>query len=117
MKRNQFVKNPFGVTIKMCCASCACKDISRSMNERICTKHIKNVRACEVCNSWQMSQLMKSFRITPGQVKRREYQLYLLAVRQEEERNGVAEGKSIEEIRAEFESQFGSIFLDGAPTC
>ena len=51
-----------------------------------------------------------------GRVKRREYLQYLISVRDEEHQARVLglkiEAKSIEEVRAEFEKQFGSIYIN-----
>ncbi len=112
MERKRFVRNRFGIRIKRCCASCAFKDFTRAVTERRCKEHAKNVKPCEVCECWKMSSLLQSVQFSDGQVKRREYQLYFLKVRSEELEKGVKKQKSIETIRAEFESQYGSIFIN-----
>lgn len=111
MTRKVYVRNQFDVRIKKCCASCAFKDLTRAVTERYCTEHAKTVKACEVCKSWRMSSLLQSMQLSDGQVKRREYQLYLLKVRTEELEKKVKKQKSIELIREEFESQYGSVFI------
>ncbi len=49
-------------------------------------------------------------------MKRREYLQYLISVRDEEHQARMLglkiEAKSIEEVRAEFEKQFGSIYIN-----
>ena len=51
-----------------------------------------------------------------GRVKRREYLQYLVSVRDEEHQARMLglkiESKSIEAVRAEFEKQFGSIYIN-----
>ena len=51
-----------------------------------------------------------------GRVKRREYLMYLAEIRKEEKYRHAAgcriEPKPIEEIRAEFEAQHGSIYIN-----
>ena len=51
-----------------------------------------------------------------GRVKRREYLQYLISVRDEEHQARMLglkiEAKSIEVVRAEFEKQFGSIYIN-----
>lgn len=111
MERKIFVRNQFGIRVKKCCASCAFKDLTRAVTERYCKEHAKTVNACKVCNSWKMSSLLQSMQFSDGQVKRREYQLYLLKVRTEELEKNVKKQKSIEIVREEFESQYGSIFI------
>lgn len=111
MNKVKFRRNAFGIQVKLCCASCAYKCLTRSVSQRVCTKHNKEVRACEVCECWKMSGLMKSFCKSDGEIKRREYQLYLMNIRKCEAENGMEE-RSIEDIRREFESQFGSIYIN-----
>ena len=52
----------------------------------------------------------------PGRVQSRQYQLYLLKVRSDERmarlRGLPVREKPIEQIRAEFEAEHGSIYLD-----
>lgn len=111
MKRKVCVRNPFGVCIKKCCASCKFKDLKRGVTERHCKEHAKTVKACGLCKSWKMSSLLQSVQFSDGQIKRREYQLYLLKIRTEELEKNVKKQKSIEVIREEFERQYGSIYI------
>ena len=112
MIRKRFVRNQFGIRVKKCCASCAFKDLKRAVTERYCKEHAKTVNPGEVCECWKMSSLLQSMQFSDGQVKRREYQFYLLKVRTEELEKGVKKQKSIETIRAEFESLYGSIYIN-----
>lgn len=112
MNKAKFTRNAFGIQVKRCCASCAHKQLNRTVSQRVCAKHNKEVRACEVCECWKMSDMLKSFCMSEGQIKRREYQLYLLKIREREAESNVEEEQSIEDIRKEFESQFGSIYIN-----
>ena len=130
MNKAKFTRNAFGIQVKKCCASCAHKQLNRTVSQRVCAKHNKEVRACEVCECWKMSDInkevracevcecwkmsdmLKSFCMSEGQIKRREYQLYLLKIREREAEIDVEEEQSIEDIRKEFESQFGSIYIN-----
>lgn len=112
MKKAKFTLNIFGVRIKECCASCAWKDATRLMTKRRCVKQGKDVSPCSCCKHWTMSRQMMEVHKSVGQIKRREYQLYLLKIREEETRNEVIEERSVEDIRAEFESQYGSIYIN-----
>ena len=51
-----------------------------------------------------------------GRIKRREYLMYLVAVREQEHRaremNLHVRKKRLREIRAEFEAQHGSIYME-----
>ena len=84
MNKAKFTRNAFGIQVKKCCASCAHKQLNRTVSQRVCAKHNKEVRACEVCECWKMSDMLKSFCMSEGQIKRREYQLYLLKIRERE---------------------------------
>lgn len=110
MNEPKFTRNAFGIQVKRCCASCAYKQLNRTVSERVCAIHNKDVGVCEVCPMWKMSQLLQSFCMSEGQIKRREYQLYLLKIREREAESNVEEEMSIEDIRREFESQYGSIY-------
>ena len=58
----------------------------------------------------------KAVGAVPGRIKRREYLMYLVAVRDREHRaremNLHVRKKRLREIRAEFEAQHGSIYMD-----
>ncbi len=55
---------------------------------------------------------MMEVRKSVGQIKRREYQLFLLQIREREMKEGVEEGRDVMDIRAEYESQYGSIYMN-----
>ena len=59
---------------------------------------------------------MMAEKCSPGRIKRREYLMYLVAVRDQEHRaremNLHVRKKRLREIRAEFEAQHGSIYMD-----
>lgn len=114
--KNEFVRNDCGVAVKKCCSSCAFKGLSRDMTKRWCTKKKRIVKKSSVCKKWQMNEQLKGVGKSSGQVKRREYLKYLVAVRQKEQR-AMLLGKevtemSIEEVRRRFEGRHGSIFLN-----
>ena len=111
MKKTKFTLNIFGVRIKECCASCAWKDATRLQTKRRCNKQGKDVSPCSCCKHWTMSRQMMEVHKSVGQIKRREYQLLLLHIREREMEDGVEE-RRIEDIRAEFESQYGSIYIN-----
>ena len=109
-------KNAFGVVINKCCASCAFKDLTRAVSQRRCKKTGKSVSPSGYCKQWAMSRQLQMAGRSQGQVKRKEYLMHLVAVREEElqaEQRGLKiKPKSIAEIRAEFERKNGSIYLD-----
>ena len=115
-KHGLIVENKFHISIKQCCASCQHKELTRCLNSRRCTKRGKDVNPRSVCCKWKMSGQLRMAGLAKGRVKCREYQLYLLMVREAEmlasEQGLQTKEKSNEEIRAEFESQFGSIYIN-----
>lgn len=109
-------KNAFGVVINKCCASCTFKDLTRAVSQRRCKKTGKSVSPSGYCKQWAMSRQLQMAGRSQGKVKRKEYLMHLVAVREEElqvEQRGLKiKPKSIAEIRAEFERKNGSIYLD-----
>ncbi len=116
-KKVTFTKNPYSITVKKCCASCAFKGFTNDLTKRRCKLHHADVKPQDVCRKWQMNKQME-LAGTPGdgQVKRQEYLMYVLEVREAEikaeEQGQQVEVKTIEEIREVFEQEHGSIFLN-----
>ena len=110
----QQVKNVFCIKVKKCCMSCAYKDFTRHISKRQCTALDKLVAHTHVCPKWAMSQQQRMAGFAKGKVKRKEYLMYVLSVREEEslaqQRGLKIKIKSIETIREEFEEQYGSIY-------
>ena len=110
----QRVMNEFGMVVKVFCASCKYKDVTRAYSLRYCNDWHRDVKPCDVCKLWQMSDQLKKAGQSQGLVKCHEYQMFLLEVR-EKEMQDILSGKrvkvkSIMEIRAEFEKKYGSIY-------
>ncbi len=109
-------ENTFGIQVNQCCASCTYKDLTRAVSLRRCTKHGEDVRPRDVCECWAMSEQLQLAGRTQGRVKRKEYLMYLVAVREEEsqsEQMGLKiKAKSIAQVRAEFEREHGSIYVN-----
>ena len=111
----QRVKNEFGMVVKVFCASCKYKDLTRAYSLRHCNNLHKDVKPCGVCKLWKMSDQLKKAGQAQGLVKCQEYQMFLLALREKESQD-ILSGKrvmkkSIMEIRADFEKKHGSIYF------
>ena len=116
-------RNKHGIRMARCCMSCAYKEQTELKNIRFCTLDNQTHRRCHMCHDWQMSRSMEGAGTSGGRIKRREYLMYALEIRCEEQESltptlSKGEGdfmngkcKSLEEIRAEFESKYGSVFL------
>lgn len=107
MKRIEFTKNHFGISVKKCCASCAYKEQSRLITKRRCTKSGRDVRPCYLCDCWKMDEKTKAAGKSRGLVKRKEYLDYYRCVRIEEEMGIPCEPFSVEKIREQFEENYG----------
>ncbi len=111
MKKVKFTTNPYGIEVRQWCASCRHRELTRT-NMRFCALRKKLVRPCDGCPQWEMNRALGMVGLSQGRVKRREYFLYLLRIREEEQQQGVKpeDEKPFELIQAEFENQYGSIY-------
>ena len=69
MIKKIFTRNPYGIRIKMCCASCEHKVFSRSVTVRYCKEHARKVQSSELCECWKMSFQMKAVGKSLGDVR------------------------------------------------
>ena len=109
-------RNIYGILINRCCASCKFKDLTRLMTSRYCLQHHKSVKPKGCCKQWAISDQLEAAGSGRGKVKRREYLRYLLEVRSDEslaDQLGIhAPHKTIDQIRQEFETNHGSIYIE-----
>ena len=110
------VRNPQYLPVKKCCASCRYRDIERAMRLRFCEVREEEVHPSFCCDRWKMSQGIKVAGSTIGRIKRREYQLFLIRVREMEQlkkkKKLFVKSRSNEDIRRIFERLYGSIYLE-----
>ena len=114
--KKEFTRNTHGIVVKKCCASCAYKELSKADVLRYCVRHEKEVSSSGLCSLWEMSKQAQLAGWSQGQVKRKEYLMYLVT---ECENRKLAiqlglriEAKSNEEMRAKFEQEQGSIYIN-----
>ncbi len=88
-KKFTTVTNKFGMVINQCCASCNFREFSRLMQTRKCGNHCKKVRSSFVCDDWMMNEAMQKVGGSQGQVKCREYLLFVQEIRVQEQANNV----------------------------
>ena len=70
-----FVRNPAGIRIKKCCASCAWKVLIDSLVNRKCRRWRKKVKPRHCCGCWEMSEALLRLKAdgeTPSQSPRGE---------------------------------------------
>jgi hypothetical protein len=68
-KKPDCQKNPYGIEVKVCCASCQHKDNTRLINSRWCKKRARAVAADNVCSLWAMSFGMRHAGGSQGSVR------------------------------------------------
>ena len=112
----QIKRNRFGLQVKMCCASCQFKDLTRASSQRWCNNQEKSVKSSSLCGLWQMNQQLKMAGMSKGGVKRKEYLMFVLAthLREDEakERGEEVVPMSLADIREEFEAKYGDIYVE-----
>ena len=103
-----FAENAYEISVKRCCASCESMGLSGKLKYRKCLKHLCLVKSHNVCS--------KQAGASEGKVKKREYQLFLLEVRQREaaaaKQGNRVTRLSIGEIRQQFEEEHGTIYMN-----
>ena len=62
-KAANFVRNPFGIRIKVCCASCQWKQLTASLVKRKCRRWNKKVTPRQCCRLWGMRAELKELKI------------------------------------------------------
>ena len=109
-------RNKHGIRMARCCMSCAYREETELMTERVCALDKVKHRRYHMCRDWEMNRTMQAVGTSGGRIKRREYLMYVLSVRlKEQEAEDMqlpVEPKTIEEMRAAFEKEHGSIFVD-----
>ena len=110
------MRNKFGVKIRKCCASCDARVITSKGTCRMCSLDSKEVKPYDGCSNWQLRSGLEEAGSAKGGVKRKAYFNYLQEVRDREAtaRNlGLRiAAKSLEEVRAEFEKEHESVFVE-----
>ena len=108
------MRNKYGVKIRKCCASCDARVITTTGTYRMCSLDHREVKPYDGCNNWQLSEGLEEAGSAKGGVKRKAYFNYLQEVR---DREATARSlglritaKTLEEVRAEFEIENGSVF-------
>ena len=108
--------NKYGVKIIKWCASCDARVITTTGTCRYCTLDSKEVKPYDGCSNWQLRSGLEEAGSAKGGVKRKAYFNYLQEVRDREAtaRNlGLRiAAKSLEEVRAEYEKENISIFIN-----
>ena len=104
----EFTRNQHGVQIRKCCASCQHKMYSDDDELRCCALTNCEHLRCHLCEDWRLARGFKKAGNSGGMIKRVEYLEFLADIRAKETKD---EQRSIEDIRAEFEKEHGSIYL------
>lgn len=115
--KKQFVRNEHGVAIRMCCASCKMRRLT-SDDSRVCKLTGRIVTRTRLCKQWVLAPRLQSAGRSGGRIKSRQYLSYYRE-RWSAQREAVEAGRiaveellSADDIRREFEAQFGSIYIN-----
>lgn len=115
MNEQEMAVNEYYRRVKKCCASCQHKDIN-IFGVRHCLLTGRRIRAKKVCDCWIMSNQLAQLGMETGGIKCRAYQLHMMSVRVEEAEMMGADTEvtqaSVEEIRKDYEEQYGSIYIN-----
>lgn len=99
-QEENYVKNAFGIDIKVCCASCKFKDYKND-KERICKLSNTTTHPSEYCSTWKMGEHLEKAGMGGGRVKKKAWLDYVY-------QNGKSQAAQME-----FERKNKSIYLDG----
>jgi len=69
MEKKIFTRNPYGIRIKMCCASCQYKVLTRALSARFCKEHARKVQSMDFCPKWKMANKLKAVGKSQGDVR------------------------------------------------
>ena len=68
-KKETFVVNSHQIAVKVWCASCLHKEITRNMLTRRCKKRRKDVKPSDCCQDWEMSEQLQRAGASQGVVR------------------------------------------------
>ena len=115
-EKPKYVLNQQGLRVRKCCASCMHKTETTSDKYRECLKHGIIVSPGDVCNDWMMSKPLRMAMKSEGRIKRIDYLMFVLNVRQSEweahDQGLDVTPVSAEQLRTEFEQEHGSIYIN-----
>ena len=65
----EYVVNPYGLRIKVCCASCALKMVTDNLHWRECLRTHKKVRPTDCCREWMLNLYLKQLGREKGELR------------------------------------------------
>ena len=109
------VQNEYGISIKVCCASCVFKALD-SGGLRICTNGRGHVKRTDSCDGWMMKKSFEKAGIGGGKVKKGDYLRFNHEQRQREMQlflDGKIKDKELSnnaQLRTKYEKLHGDIY-------
>lgn len=113
-KEKEFFKNPLGINIVKCCASCKHKALDGGTS-RICKIGEGAVKPSYVCSDWEMSENYAKAGIGGGRIKKKHYLAYVLECYDNEAKKAEKPKDikiPIKQVERDYEKQFGSIYIN-----
>lgn len=102
-------KNRFNITIVKCCANCIHNIGAHDDTRRICGDGEGIVKLTDICASWAMRPALDNAGVGGGKVKSKQYLDFVRTYPQPENPKFHI---PLKEIRAEYQQQFGSIYIN-----
>lgn len=114
MKTNYLqTKNKNGISVNICCGSCCHKYKDDAIRNYLCRQENRESNGGD-CENWRMTRRLRGAHLSEGRIKKKEYLMFLLKIRETEKDKGGLnpKTKSVEEIRREYEIKYGSIYMN-----
>lgn len=116
MRKEIFVNNKYGVSIKMCCASCINRKVDN--RTRLCTAGEGTVTSDYVCKAWELSPCLEQAGKGGGNVKKSMYLKFALDKMEKDYAAAIAAAEkkkaykmlSLAEIREMYKKKNGDIY-------
>ena len=110
------VENKYGVSIKVCCASCVFKALDNG-GLRICTNGRGHVKSTDSCDGWMIKRGLENAGKGGGKVNKGDYLRFNAEEKQRESQlfnNGKIEHKELSsnaQLRTKYEKIHGDIYV------
>ena len=113
MKDFLTTENKHGVRVTICCSSCCYKYKEETIRKCVCKQKNRDCNGRD-CENWRMTRRLSGAHLSEGRIKKKEYLMFLLKIRETEKDKGGLnpKTKSVEEIRSEYEIKYGSIYME-----
>ena len=78
MKKVSYIQNEHHITVKVWCASCEYKEMTRASSLRRCRKLNKDVKPHHCCKCWEMSEQLQLAGMSLGVVRDKDTKVIII---------------------------------------